>query len=120
VTYLKQTDYIYVLGGDGGIREEGKFEDLLSHNGAFAEFIRNYLLEEEDEEAEDIECKSNHLITGKLTDASLHQQNIFNYDKMLILVISSSPGIEGRYPEPHVVHIRRKAHLAHQESRQTI
>ncbi|XP_064624457.1 multidrug resistance-associated protein 1-like isoform X1 [Lineus longissimus] len=55
VTYLKQTDYIYVLGGDGGIREEGKFEDLLSHDGAFAEFIRNYLLEEEVDEEEDLE-----------------------------------------------------------------
>lgn len=44
--WLPMVDSIIVLEA-GEIREAGSYEDLMSHNGPFAEFIRTYLLQEE-------------------------------------------------------------------------
>ncbi len=56
ITYLPRVDRIVVLVG-GRISEVGTYEQLISFNGAFAEFIRNYLTEtaEDDDENEDPE-----------------------------------------------------------------
>ena len=50
IGFLSKMDKIVVIK-DGVISEMGTFEDLLSHNGAFAEFIHHYLTEsgEQDE-----------------------------------------------------------------------
>ncbi|XP_059172943.1 multidrug resistance-associated protein 1-like [Physella acuta] len=45
--WLPMVDSIIVLY-DGEIREAGSYEDLMSHNGPFAEFIRTYLLQGDD------------------------------------------------------------------------
>ena len=42
-------DRIVVLV-DGKVSEAGSFKELMSRNGAFAEFLRNYLTEELTEE----------------------------------------------------------------------
>ena len=57
VTYLPQVDQIIVLK-DGEISELGSYQELISHNGPFAEFIATYLndVEEEGEESDKI-CK---------------------------------------------------------------
>ncbi|KAH9514953.1 Multidrug resistance-associated protein 1 [Bulinus truncatus] len=48
--WLPMVDSIIVLD-NGEIKESGSYEDLMAHNGAFAEFIRTYLLQgEEDKE----------------------------------------------------------------------
>ncbi|XP_061089115.1 ATP-binding cassette sub-family C member 3 isoform X2 [Conger conger] len=52
ISFLPQVDNILVMA-DGRVSEMGSYTDLLNENGAFAEFLRNYALEdiiEEDEE----------------------------------------------------------------------
>lgn len=52
VTYLHQCDLIVVLK-DGEISEAGPYQELLANNGAFADFLRQYLNELEEGDAED-------------------------------------------------------------------
>lgn len=51
ISFLPQVDQIIVLK-NGSISEVGSYQELLTNSGAFAEFLRNYLTEEENEEAE--------------------------------------------------------------------
>ncbi|NXI34942.1 MRP3 protein, partial [Galbula dea] len=51
ISFLPQVDYIIVLV-DGKISEMGSYQDLLKQNKAFAEFLRNYALDEDIEEDE--------------------------------------------------------------------
>ncbi|XP_061912298.1 ATP-binding cassette sub-family C member 3 isoform X1 [Entelurus aequoreus] len=56
ISYLPQVDNILVMV-DGRVSEMGSHQELLQQNGAFAEFLRNYTLEdiiEEDEATEKI------------------------------------------------------------------
>ncbi|XP_037547246.1 canalicular multispecific organic anion transporter 2 [Nematolebias whitei] len=56
ISFLPQVDNIVVMV-DGRVSEMGSYVDLLKQNGAFAEFLRNYALEdlvEEDEATEDL------------------------------------------------------------------
>ncbi|OPL21777.1 multidrug 1-like resistance-associated protein, partial [Mytilus galloprovincialis] len=38
---------------DGAVSECGSYDELLSHDGAFAQFLKMYLIQTEDEEEED-------------------------------------------------------------------
>lgn len=49
ITYLPRVDRIVVLDG-GRVSEIGTYEQLISRDGAFAEFIRTYLKDTADEE----------------------------------------------------------------------
>lgn len=51
ISFLPQVDNIMVLV-EGRVSEMGSYQVLLNENGAFAEFLRNYSLEEimEDDE----------------------------------------------------------------------
>ena len=51
ISYLPQTDLIVVLSL-GSISEVGAYEQLLMNNGAFAEFLRTYFLEEMEDKEE--------------------------------------------------------------------
>ncbi|NXT78795.1 MRP3 protein, partial [Zapornia atra] len=51
ISFLPQVDHIVVLA-DGKISEMGSYQDLLRQNKAFAEFLRNYALDEDVEEDE--------------------------------------------------------------------
>ncbi|NXW59282.1 MRP3 protein, partial [Eurystomus gularis] len=51
ISFLPQVDHIIVLV-DGKISEMGSYQDLLKQNKAFAEFLRNYALDENIEEDE--------------------------------------------------------------------
>ena len=44
IQYLKHVDYIVVMENNE-ISERGSYEDLLRHNGAFAQFMRTHLTE---------------------------------------------------------------------------
>ena len=46
VNWLPKVDKIIVLN-NGVISETGSYEELLSHNGIFAQFLKTYLLQEE-------------------------------------------------------------------------
>uniref|UniRef100_A0A3Q2V2S4 ATP binding cassette subfamily C member 3 n=1 Tax=Haplochromis burtoni TaxID=8153 RepID=A0A3Q2V2S4_HAPBU len=54
ISFLPQVDNIMVMV-DGRVSEMGSYQDLLKQNGAFAEFLRNYALEDimEEDEAND-------------------------------------------------------------------
>ncbi|CAG5119557.1 unnamed protein product, partial [Candidula unifasciata] len=56
ISFLPQVDKIIVLV-NGTVSETGSFTQLLKHNGAFAEFLRNYLtgLNNEDDTLQDSE-----------------------------------------------------------------
>lgn len=51
ISFLPQVDNIMVIV-EGRVSEMGSYQDLLDENGAFAEFLRNFSLEEimEDDE----------------------------------------------------------------------
>ena len=54
IHWLPMVDTVVVLV-DGRISEKGSYEELLSHEGAFAQFLNSYFTEEvkdEDEEEE--------------------------------------------------------------------
>uniref|UniRef100_A0A669C4E3 Canalicular multispecific organic anion transporter 2 n=1 Tax=Oreochromis niloticus TaxID=8128 RepID=A0A669C4E3_ORENI len=51
ISFLPQVDNIMVMV-DGRVSEMGSYQDLLKQNGAFAEFLRNYALEDIIEEDE--------------------------------------------------------------------
>ncbi|XP_037399860.1 canalicular multispecific organic anion transporter 2 isoform X3 [Pygocentrus nattereri] len=51
ISFLPQVDNIMVLV-DGMVSEMGSYQDLLKQNGAFADFLRNYSLEDIIEDAE--------------------------------------------------------------------
>ncbi|KAM9837505.1 ATP-binding cassette sub-family C member 3 isoform 2-T2 [Aulostomus maculatus] len=56
ISFLPQVDNILVMV-DGRVSEMGSYQELLQQNGAFAEFLRNYALEdvtEEDEATEEL------------------------------------------------------------------
>ncbi|NWW91047.1 MRP3 protein, partial [Rhynochetos jubatus] len=51
ISFLPQVDHVVVLV-DGKISEMGSYQELLKQNKAFAEFLRNYALDEDIEEDE--------------------------------------------------------------------
>lgn len=56
VHWLPLVDSIIVLI-DGKITEMGTYDELLSHDGAFAQFLKTYLTQENPDEEEDEESK---------------------------------------------------------------
>lgn len=46
ISFLPQTDFIIVLA-DGQVSEMGHYSALLQHDGSFANFLRNYALDED-------------------------------------------------------------------------
>lgn len=51
ISFLPQVDNIVVMV-EGRVSEMGSYQELLNQNGAFAEFLRNYALEDIVEEDE--------------------------------------------------------------------
>ncbi|XP_063398260.1 multidrug resistance-associated protein 1-like isoform X1 [Mytilus trossulus] len=56
VRWLPFVDKIIVMM-DGSVSECGSYDELLSHDGAFAQFLKMYLIQTEDEEEEDPDVK---------------------------------------------------------------
>ena len=54
VSILSQTDHIIVLDG-GRVTEQGAYTELLSHQGAFAQYIATYLQTADDDEEDEEE-----------------------------------------------------------------
>ena len=46
---------------DGKISEMGSFTELVSHNGAFAEFLNNYMINAEEEQDFEVMMSSGFL-----------------------------------------------------------
>ena len=56
IIHLPRVDHIIVLD-DGCISEAGTYEELISHQGVFADFITTYLNEHPESEDEEAESK---------------------------------------------------------------
>lgn len=69
ITYLPNTDFIYVLK-DGEISESGAYKDLLAKKGAFAEFLIQHLQEINPEE-EDLDAIKSQLESANLASEEL-------------------------------------------------
>lgn len=54
IQWLPKVDYILVLN-NGVITENGTYEDLLEHDGPFAQFLQTYLTQEDEENEDDDE-----------------------------------------------------------------
>ena len=52
VHWLPLVDEILVLA-DGCVTEKGSYDELMSHNGPFAQFLKVYLQQDEDSESEE-------------------------------------------------------------------
>ena len=63
VTFLPQCDMIVVMK-DGRVSEAGSYDDLLEGDGAFAEFIKTYLLETEDLSDEQMTSDGEYQLPG--------------------------------------------------------
>ncbi|XP_041353920.1 multidrug resistance-associated protein 1-like isoform X2 [Gigantopelta aegis] len=65
--WLPKVDTIVVLI-DGRVSEIGSYDDLLDHNGPFAQFLRMYLLQSEDEGEDDPEVfEMRHTVLERLS-----------------------------------------------------
>lgn len=64
IGFLPQVDQIIVMV-DGRISEVGSYTQLLAHRGAFAEFLRNYLTEQDDEALEELDPEGSFQICKK-------------------------------------------------------
>eukprot|EP00106_Octopus_bimaculoides_P000581 XP_014768023.1 PREDICTED: multidrug resistance-associated protein 1-like [Octopus bimaculoides] len=53
IQWLPQVDCILVMDEEGRISEQGTYEELVEHEGAFAEFLERHLNKNEDAEEED-------------------------------------------------------------------
>ena len=51
VQWLPKMDRIAVIS-NGEISEIGSYDELLTHNGAFAQFLKTFLLKEDSEDSE--------------------------------------------------------------------
>ena len=56
VQWLPMVDTIVVMT-DGRISEMGSYDELLSHDGHFAQFLKTYLQQSNDDEDEDPESE---------------------------------------------------------------
>ena len=79
VGFLPYVDNIVVLV-DGQISEIGSYKELLTHDGAFAQFLKNYLSEEmQKENAEgkcEIEDQQSHQIIDRQFDWLLYANHL--------------------------------------------
>uniref|UniRef100_A0A8C1ND70 ATP-binding cassette, sub-family C (CFTR/MRP), member 3 n=1 Tax=Cyprinus carpio TaxID=7962 RepID=A0A8C1ND70_CYPCA len=64
ISFLPQVDNILVMV-DGRVSEMGSYQDLLKQNGAFAEFLRNYSLEDIIEDDEIIDMVDNEPVVNE-------------------------------------------------------
>ncbi|XP_072229952.1 ATP-binding cassette sub-family C member 3 isoform X2 [Leuresthes tenuis] len=94
ISFLPQVDNIVVMV-DGRVSEMGSYQELLKQNGAFAEFLRNYALEdiiEEDEATEELiedeELFPNDALSNHHTDMVDNEPVINEAKKSFIRQIS--------------------------------
>lgn len=70
ISFLPKTDLIITMV-DGKIGEIGTFKDLMDHNGAFADFLNNYM----SEKVKDNNCEDDSESEHDTKDSKLTQTN---------------------------------------------
>lgn len=70
IHWLPSVDSIVVMH-HGRISEIGSYQDLLSHDKAFAQFLKTYLTRDDDSDETDEESKQFLIVLGKTYDVSV-------------------------------------------------
>ena len=74
IGYLPQVDDIIVLK-DGKVTEQGTYQELLQKKGAFAEFLVEYMTEQEDDLGEDLKQQLQEVVSDKDLSTALSRIN---------------------------------------------
>ncbi|KAL3882085.1 hypothetical protein ACJMK2_028457, partial [Sinanodonta woodiana] len=86
VHWLPEVDFIVVMSG-GTISEIGSYEELMEHDGAFAQFLRTYLNSADDNDDENLEFRRQTL--EKLCSIQSDHSHGQNMVKAVDLVLNS-------------------------------
>ena len=89
ITYLPKADQIVVMK-EGRISEVGTFKELLDCNGDFAEFMREFLHEEEEEgegEEESMDSEGKYIAVGTIHKYYIKFINMYIYDRKIFVFL---------------------------------
>ncbi|XP_029953343.1 canalicular multispecific organic anion transporter 2 isoform X2 [Salarias fasciatus] len=118
ISFLPQVDNIVVMV-DGRVSEMGSYQELLQQNGAFAEFLRTYALEdlvEEDEATEELiddenlfpdDALSNH--TDMVDNEPVINEAKRNFMRQISIISSDSDNLRPRSVRRHGCSQRKAA-----------
>ena len=99
IGYLPQVDDIIVLK-DGKVTEQGTYQELLQKKGAFAEFLVEYMTEQEDDLGEDLKQQLQEVVSNKDLSRALSRINsVEGKDKERSLSVSNSEKTNSKKPE---------------------
>ena len=70
IQYLKHADDVIVMDNNR-ISERGTYDELIQHNGAFAEFLRTHLKELEVDDEEGVCARNSSAFLASLSDYRL-------------------------------------------------
>ncbi|KAM8876677.1 ATP-binding cassette sub-family C member 3 isoform 2-T2 [Synchiropus picturatus] len=107
ISFLPQVDNIMVMV-DGCVSEMGSYHALLKENGAFAEFLRNYALEDivEEAEASDMEIEDEELFPDDTLSNHIdmvESEPVINETKRRFIRQISAVSSDGENPRPRSV-----------------
>ncbi|KAM9817691.1 ATP-binding cassette sub-family C member 3 [Neosynchiropus ocellatus] len=107
ISFLPQVDNIMVMV-DGTVSEMGSYHTLLKENGAFAEFLRNYALEDiiEEAEASDMEMEDEELFPDDTLSNHIdmvESEPVINETKRRFIRQISAVSSDGENPRPRSV-----------------
>ncbi|XP_043959117.1 ATP-binding cassette sub-family C member 3 isoform X6 [Gambusia affinis] len=120
ITFLSQVDNIVVMV-EGRVSEMGSYQELLNQNGAFAEFLRNYALEdivEEDEATEELiedELFPDDVLSNHHTDMVDNEPTVNEAKKSFMRQISI---LSGDSENLRCRSVRRQSQKKHQEAQE--
>ena len=98
IGYLPQVDDIIVLK-DGKVTEQGTYQELLQKKGAFAEFLVEYMTEQEDDLGEDLKQQLQEVVSDKDLSKALSRINsVEGKDKERSLSLSNSEKMNSKKP----------------------
>ena len=98
IGYLPQVDDIIVLK-DGKVTEQGTYQELLQKKGAFAEFLVEYMTEQEDDLGEDLKQQLQEVVSDKDLSKALSRINsVEGKDKERSLSVSNSEKMSSKKP----------------------
>uniref|UniRef100_M4ACX3 Canalicular multispecific organic anion transporter 2 n=1 Tax=Xiphophorus maculatus TaxID=8083 RepID=M4ACX3_XIPMA len=120
ISFLPQVDNIVVMV-EGRVSEMGSYQELLNQNGAFAEFLRNYALEdivEEDEATEQLiedELFPDDVLSNHHTDMVDNEPTVNEAKKSFMRQISILSGDSENF---RCRSVRRQSQKKHQEAQE--
>ncbi|KAL3051995.1 hypothetical protein OYC64_002087 [Pagothenia borchgrevinki] len=124
ISFLPQVDNIMVIV-EGRVSEMGSYQELLKQNGAFAEFLRNYSMEdfvEEEEPAEEIiqdeelfpdDALSNH--ADMVDNEPVVNETKRNFIRQISIISADGENLRGRSVRRH--NCSQKKHGEQQEKK---